>query len=212
MRAWFICHLQEKELGSKQSWHTQVGCYFGAALQPSMKDVLISDDSLRVHKMKTISYKPCVIYSTQPLLGRSVFEVEVSLISTRPLGRLMIGICRMPKECPVTKFHLTPLPYESNDYCVWHNGALWNNLSIIHIKKSYGTVHLMSIKSKDRIGFLITGSGDLLFYVNGQCQGLAARNVYLEGCDVYAVVSMLETCHSITVTRSGMQYYLSNGQ
>lgn len=166
--------------------------------------MVVSTDGVSVSKKGNVLYQPALVYSTQPLCELSCFEVEMSLISSHYAGKIMIGICRVPRYSHIAQLcNPTCVPYESRDYCVWHNGALWNNLHPIHMKTSYGSVHLMDLKNHDRIGFVITITGDLAFYVNGECQGLAASNVYLESCDVYAVVAMLEGCNSITVSKSG---------
>lgn len=200
----FIAQERRIEFRCDKSWDAQLGDSFGAQFHPSLRDVIIlSSDNFTVQKQRRESYKPCLVYSAHPLQGGSVFEVEMSLNSPHPAGRLIIGVCRVPKNCPVTQFQQATLPYESSDYCVWHDGAVWNNLSVIHTKKPYGSVHLMNLRSQDKVGFMITPASDLAFYVNGRCQGLAARNVHLESCDTYAVVTMLESCESIHIIKSG---------
>lgn len=169
----------------------------------------VSDDNYTVLKSGNITYKPYAVYSAKPLRETSFFEVQISLMLTYCTGKIMMGLCRVPKNSSITYFnHQTPL-YEASNFCMWHNGAVWNSFSSIHTKISYGSIHLTDLKSLDRVGLNISLAGDLAFYVNGQYQGLAARNVYLESCDVYAVVVMLESCDSITVTKSGMKFYLT---
>lgn len=167
--------------------------------------MVISDDSFQIQKKSDVLYKPCSVYSVCPLNGRSCFGVEISVVSSRPVGRLMIGVYRVPKNCPLSRFNQSSLPYESSNYCVWHNSAVWNNFSVIHTKMSYGSVHLSTMKPGDKVGFTITLAGDLAFFVNDECQGLAARNIYLESCDLYAVATLLESCDSVSVVKSGMR-------
>ena len=173
-------------------------CMFG--VQQVSDSAIISSDQYQAQKNSNLLFAPCSFYSACPLSGHSSFEVEVSVVSVRPVGRLMLGITRVPKRCSIVK---TALPYESKNYCVWHNSAVWNNLTTVHTKTSYGSFSLADLKSLDRVGFTISLAGDLAFYVNSEFQGLAARNVYLESCDVYAVVTLLESCDSISVTRAG---------
>lgn len=187
--------------------HLQSELQFGFQVHPSSRDfATLSDDNFQIKKKGGVLYKPCSVYSRYRLNSMSYFEVEVSLASSCRVGQLMIGVCRVPKHCTISSCYPVSLPYESSNYCVWHNSALWNNLSVIHTKVSYGSVHLAEIKTHDKIGVMITLAGDLMFYVNGKCQGLAARNVYLECCDVYAVATMLESCESLCVVRSSRSH------
>ena len=190
-------------MGTDELQHLPSELQFGFQIHSSSKDlVILSDDYFTIKKKSGALYKPYSVYSRYPLNSISYFEVEVSLASSCRVGQLMIGVCRFPKHSTISTYHPVFLPYESNNYCVWHNSALWNNFSAIHTKVSYGFVHLAEITTHDRIGVMITLSGDLLFYVNGRCQGLAARNIYLESCNVYAVVTMLESCESLCVVQS----------
>ena len=165
----------------------------------------ILDNGQTVHKSARMLYRPSIVYSAQPLNEQSFFEVKVTLLSSSCTGKVMLGVCRVPKGSPLSTYSIqkTP-PYESSNFCMWHNSSLWNNLHPVHTKVSYGSIHLMDLKSNDRVGLDVSLAGDLFFYVNGQCQGLAAKNIYLESCDVYAVVTLLEGCDSISVTKSGM--------
>ena len=197
------CSPEELEREVEESWCVD-GCHFGVQVPPYLKDLaIISDDTLQVQKKSDLLYQPCSVYSACPLGGKACFEVQVSLLSLRPVGHLMIGLTRLPRHYCMDQHHQAALPYESSNFCVWHNGAVWNNFSVVHTKVSYGKVHLTELKQQDRVGLAISLAGDLAFYVNGECQGLAARNVYLESCDVYAVATMLESCDSVSVVRSG---------
>lgn len=198
--------LQKREFRSENLCPADAHPTFGIQVHPSIKDLItISDDKFTIQKSRNVVYKPAIVYSTQPLNDTSIFEVQISLIPPCYAGKLMIGVCRMPKSRPITDFNHQALPYEASNFCMWHNSALWNNLTPIQTKMSYGSIPLMELKSQDRVGLTISLAGDLAFYINSQYQGLATKNVYLESSDVYAVVTMLESCDSITVTKSGMK-------
>lgn len=192
-------------LQTEELQHLPSELQFGFQVLASSRDfAILSDDNFIITKKS--GYTPCSVYSRYPLNSISYFEVKVSLASSCRVGQLMIGVCRVPKHCTVSTCFPVSLPYESNNYCVWHNSALWNNFSVIHTKMSYGSIDLAEITTHDKIGVMITLAGDLMFYVNGKCQGLAARNIYLESCNVYAVATMLENCESLCVVRSSRSH------
>ncbi len=162
----------------------------------------MSLDRLSSEKHRKSLFKPCSVYSKQPILGNTVFEVEVALNSVDPATNIIIGLYRVSKGGKIVK-SVSLLPYECNGYCVWHEGTIWDNLSLVHTARPYGKVHLADLSPESRVALTVDCQGDLVFYVNGVCQGLAAVNVYDSTFDVYATLTMLEGCQSIRVMKAG---------
>lgn len=163
----------------------------------------VSRDHLMSEKHQKALYKPCTLYSKEPLHGETVFEVEVSLTSVDPASQLMIGLHRVPSKQQIVKSPTPLLPYEHDDYCVWHDGTLWNNFGRVHVTRAYGSIHLTDVMPRSRVGFTISSIGELAFYVDGANQGIATRIVHVDLFQVYAMVTMLEGCHSIRVVKAG---------
>ena len=176
---------------------------FGIYPQPGLIKVKMSRDRLSSEKEQKALYRPCTFYTKQALRNETVFEVESSLNTLEPAAHLIIGLHRISKGEKMEENPTSLLPYECRNYCVWHDGTLWDNFSLVHTTRSYGNIHLTDILPKSRVGLTINSLGDLMFYVDGKCQGLAATGVYDNSSDVHAVVTMLEGCQSIRVVKAG---------
>ncbi|KAK7071520.1 Neuralized-like protein 4, partial [Halocaridina rubra] len=64
------------------------------------------------------------------------------------------------------------------------------------LHEAYGC-DLDKLVEGDRVGVMRTSQGDLKFYVNGECQGIAAGNLPQI---LYAVVDMYGKCAQVTLT------------
>lgn len=176
---------------------------FGIYPQPGLTEVKTSRDRLSSEKKQQAVYRPCTFYTKQSLRNETVFEIEATLNTMEPAAHLIIGLHRIPKGKKLDENPSSLLPYECSNYCVWHDGTLWDNFSIVHITRPYGTMHLTDILPKCRVGLTISSLGDLMFYVDGRCQGMAATGIFDNSSDVHAVVTMLEGCQSIRVVKAG---------
>ena len=58
------------------------------------------------------------------------------------------------------------------------------------------------LEEGDRVGVLRTGQGDLIFFVNGVSQGVAASSLPVR---VHAVVDMYGKCAQVTLTDNSVQ-------
>jgi neuralized-like protein 4 len=64
------------------------------------------------------------------------------------------------------------------------------------IIERYG-IDLDKLNQDDRIGLMRTSEGDLIFYVNGESQGVAAENL---PSIVYAIVDVYGKCVQVSIT------------
>jgi len=163
----------------------------------------MSADHLSMEKLLKALYKPCTAYSKLPLHGETLFEIECTLNTLQPAAYLVFGLHRVPKGSHIAKASGPMLPYECKDYCVWHDGTLWDNFSSTPTARPYGDMHLTDLLPKCTVSLTISTLGDLMLYVDGRCQGLAALAVYSCSYDVYASATLLEGCKSIRVLKAG---------
>lgn len=61
---------------------------------------------------------------------------------------------------------------------------------------SFVGADLDKLEEGDRVGVCRTGQGDLIFYVNGDSQGLAAKNIPK---NVYALVNLYGKCGQVSI-------------
>ena len=152
-------------------------------------EVEISKDGTRAVKQLG-TYGNGVVYTERPVKGHVVFEVEVllSVISYEKRWGTGIGIMLHKSDTPLLISEIPKYTILAPDHCMWHGNTLYNNLNITGTKEIYGKIHLTDITKGDRLGVLITFSGELQFLLNGELQGIAAHNIYRPGFDVYLAV------------------------
>ncbi|KAK9882477.1 hypothetical protein WA026_021818 [Henosepilachna vigintioctopunctata] len=71
---------------------------------------------------------------------------------------------------------------------VYHNGEC--------VMERYGT-DLVKLNQEDRVGLMKTSEGDLIFYINGESQGVAVEGIPYT---VYGVVDLYGKCVQVTIT------------
>ena len=129
-----------------------------------------------------------VVYTERPVKGHVVFEVEVlSVNNDEDKWNIGIGIMIHKSDTPLKKSEIPQYTIYAPDHCMWHDDTLYNNM-MGSTKEDYGKMHLINVMKGDRLGVLITSSGELQFLLNGKPQGIAAHNIYRPGFDVYLVV------------------------
>lgn len=152
-----------------------------------------------------------VVCGAMPFRGASIFEVELTIYKDRRTKKrkwgwsVAVGILRHTVDYKLDRFSV-PQSFEfgSGRIVVWTRHEVMNKLGWSRQKQfKYGKMHLNDLKTGDRIGIQVERNGNLFFTVNGESQGLAANNVYLEGYDVYPVVDMTGDCIAARIIRAG---------
>ena len=95
----------------------------------------------------------------------------------------------------------------ATNHCVWFQERLHNNL----VTRSsdgpylpvYGNVNLDDLQEGDCVGLCLSQDGVLEFTVNGESQGVVAKNIYTRDSDVYAVVDHYGSCVATVITKAG---------
>ena len=175
----------------------------------SGKQIRITNDGLGAERMNPDRvWDDGVAYGACPLKGIAEFEVKIVSYGTKWTGSIRFGVMRCKKDVPIE-----PGPSIPSDSCdaanhyVWSFQQLWNNLVTPSEQSSYGYVDLCDLREGDRVGLRLSQDGVLEFLVNGESQGIAAKNIYTRNSDVYAVVDHLANCVATVITKAGEYRY-----
>ena len=153
------------------------------------EEVEISEDGTKAEKV--FMHGNGVVYTEVPVKGHVVFEVEVlSVNNDEDEWNIGIGIMIHKSDTPLKKSEIPKYTIYAPDHCMWHDDTVYNNMMGMakRTEKKYGEMHLINVRKGDRLGVLITSSGELQFLLNGKPQGIAAHNIYRPGFDVYLAV------------------------
>lgn len=168
------------------------------------EDVRVADNGKSATKRDpNRHYAYGVVYSATPLNGMAEFEITISSYGSRSgwSGNVKLGVARFKAGSDIKVPRYSP---EAPDHCVWSGSKLYNRLNQNgERERGYGKIDLDTLREGDRIGLRLSRDGDLMFFVNGQSQGLAAQGIYEKGYDVYAVVDIYGSCTATTITRAG---------
>ena len=159
------------------------------------EEVEISEDGTKAEKVFMPLFKQHgngVVYTERPVKGHVVFEVEVLSVSNNERKwNIGIGIMIHKSDTPLKKSKIPQYTICAPDHCMWHDDTVYNSMmGVTRMTKelNYGKMHLINVRKGDRLGVLITSSGELQFLLNGKPQGIAAHNIYRPGFDVYLAV------------------------
>ena len=89
-------------------------------------------------------------------------------------------------------------------FIVYQGYEVWDKRDPNDIKKqTYGYRTTLRFLSKDEtVGMQVTENGDLYFFYDGVCQGLAASNVYMDDYDVYPFFELRGNVHVALITKA----------
>ena len=150
-----------------------------------------------------------VAYGAQPLKGVAEFEVKMVTYGAKWSGSLALGIRRCKKGVPIESGPGIPTnSFVAEYHCVWFDPSLYNNLVTPREESSYGYVDLRDLREGDCVGLRLSQESDgvLEFTVNGESQGIAAKNIYTRDTDIYAVVDHFGRCVATVITKAGECY------
>ena len=169
------------------------------------KQIRITDGGLGAERMDPDRVaNNGVAYGTSPLQGMAEFEVKIVSYQAGWRSSIRLGVMRCKNGVPIESGPSIPTisPYAAN-HCVWGNERLWNNLVTPRERSDYGYVDLDDLREGDRVGLRLSQDGVLEFSVNGESQGIAARDIYTSDSDVYAVVDHYDQCVATVITKAG---------
>ena len=173
------------------------------------KNIRITNNGLGAERMDPEEkYDGGVTYGAQPLKGLAEFEVKMMTYGVSWSGSVHVGIVQCKKGEMIECGH-SIIPDDSRlaKYrCVWDGLRLYNNLVTPEEWSDYGYVDLYDLREGDCVGLRLSRDGVLEFTVNGESQGIAAKNIYTRDTDVYTVVDHFGRCVATVITKAG-EYY-----
>ena len=175
------------------------------------RNIRITNNGLGAERMNPEDkYYDAVAYGAQPLKGLAEFEVKMVTYGAKWTYSIQVGLRRCKKGVPIESD--PDIPYDSEGaiyHCVWAGQTLSNNLVTPGEDSNYGYVDLRDLREGDCVGLRLSQDGVLEFTVNGESQGIAAKNIYTRDTDVYAVVDHYGRCVATVITKAG-EYYSSH--
>ena len=176
----------------------------------SGKQIRITNDGLGTEKMDPYRVDDNgVAYGACPLKGKSEFHVNIVSYGTGWGASLQVGVMRCKKGVPIESG--PSIPHDSEyaaNHCVWIDQRLFNNLVTPREESDYGYVDLDDLREGDCVGLRLSQDGVLEFFVNGESQGIAVKNIYTRNSDVYAVVDHYGSCVATVITKAGECSYV----
>ena len=171
----------------------------------SGEQIRITNDGLGAERMDPDGvFDNGVAYGAHPLKGTAEFHVNIVSYGTRWSGSLGLGVMRCKKGVSIESDPSIPSdPYDAANHCVWGGQWLYNNLVTPREESDYGYVDLEDLREGDCVGLRQSQDGVLEFFVNGESQGIAAKNIYTRNSDVYAVVDHYGQCVATVITKAG---------
>jgi hypothetical protein len=130
------------------------------------------------------------VLSSAPLPDNQLFEVRIDKKINSWSGSIEVGVtCCDPNTIDVP-FPSSATELREGTWIMSGNSILKDGRSI---NENYGT-DLDKLEEGDRVGVLRTGLGDLIFFVNGIAQGVAAGGLPPR---VFAVIDMYGKCAQV---------------
>jgi neuralized-like protein 4 len=179
----------------------------------SGKHIRITNNGLGAERMNPEDeFCDGVAYGAQPLKGLAEFGVKMVSYVAKWSGSLQVGLMRCKKGKRIESGSSIPTDsYGAEYHCVWgeqraFSGVLSNNLVTPGEESDYGYVNLDDLREGDCVGLCLSRDGVLEFTVNGESQGIAAKNIYTRDTDVYAVVDHFGCCVATVITKAGECY------
>ena len=175
------------------------------------KHIRITNNGLGAERMDPEDeFNDGVAYGAQPLKGLAEFEVKMVTYAAKWTGSIRLGIRRTKRGITIESGPGIPADsYNAEYHCVWAGQRLYNNLVTPGERSDYGYVDLDDLCEGDCVGLHLSQDGVLEFTVNGESQGIAAKNIYTRDTDVYAVVDHYGSCITTVITKAG-EYYSSH--
>ena len=176
----------------------------------SGEQIRITNDRLGAERMNSdTKYEDGIAYGVLPLKGKAEFEVKMVSYGTKWAGSLRFGITRCTKGVPIKSGPSIPEnSFEAKYHYMWTGQRLYNNLITPGEESDYGCVNLQDLREGDCAGLRLSHDGVFEFFVNGESQGIAIKNICTRDTDVYAAVDHYANCVATVITKAGECKYI----
>ena len=139
-----------------------------------------------------------VVLSERPLQDNQIFEVRIDKKIHSWSGSIEVGVTTCDPDAMDSPFPSSATEFRRGSWIMSGNSVLRDGRSI---NENYGT-DLDKLEEGDRVGVLKTSNGDLIFFVNGVSQSVAASGLPER---VFAVVDLYGKCAGVTVMDNSSQ-------
>ncbi|KAJ6638138.1 Neuralized-like protein 4, partial [Pseudolycoriella hygida] len=130
-----------------------------------------------------------IVLSAAPLEDNVLFEVRIDQKVSSWSGSIEIGVTSVHPEIELPA---CATKMSSGTWLMAGISILKDGSSLV---EAYG-IDLDKMKEGDRIGVMRTAQGDLIIYINGESQGIAANNIPKS---VHALVNLYGKCVQVSV-------------
>lgn len=143
-----------------------------------------------------------LVLSRHPLADNQLFEVRIEKKIISWSGSIEMGVT----VCDPETIELPACATDLGDgtWMMSGNTILKDGLSLVEV---YGR-NLDSLAEGDRLGVMRTSNNDLIFYVNGESQGVAATNIPSR---VFAVVDLYGKCAQVSIVDRDGEFEIEAG-
>ncbi|XP_057662897.1 neuralized-like protein 4 [Diorhabda carinulata] len=150
---------------------------------------LINDNCTAVRNESEFDHG--LVISAEPLQNDVLFEIKIDKKVNSWSGSLEIGVV----DCDPLHFDFPPCAsrIQTGSWIMSGTTVFKNGVGLV---EGYGT-DLDRLNQDDRIGLMRTSEGDLVFYINGESQGVGAEDL---PSVVYAIVDLYGKCVQVTIT------------
>ncbi|KAB7508105.1 Neuralized-like protein 4 [Armadillidium nasatum] len=153
--------------------------------------VLSNGSKTATRSNPTQEFNRGLVFSFEPLKDNEIFEVRIDKKLNTWSGSIEIGVTVCNPD--IIDIPITATDLKGGTWIMLGQGVFRDGQSL---HEAYGC-DLDKLVEGDKVGVMRNSRGELLFYVNGDCQGVASCNI---PSIVYAVVDMYGKCAQVTLT------------
>ncbi|XP_064459470.1 neuralized-like protein 4 isoform X2 [Ornithodoros turicata] len=156
--------------------------------------VTISNENRTAHRIHPHQeFNNGIVMSAEPLCDNQLFEVRIDKKISTWSGSIEIGVTTLDPSTLTFPSSATNL--RDSSWVMSGIGVLQDGKPLV---EEYG-VDLDQLGEGDKVGVMRTSSGDLVFFVNGHSQGVAATRIPPQ---IYVVVDLYGKCAQVTIVDS----------
>ena len=159
---------------------------------------LSKDNRTASRSHATQEFNHGLVFSAGALEDNQMVEVRIDKKIHSWSGSIEMGITQCDPNLLEVPFPSSATELREGTWIMSGNSILRDGRSI---NENYGT-DLDKLEEGDKVGVLRTAQGDLVFFVNGVSQGVAATKIPSQ---VFAVIDMYGKCAQVSLTDNSVQ-------
>lgn len=136
----------------------------------------------------------------RPLRDNELFEIRIDKLVDKWSGSIEVGVTTHNPNA--LHFPATMTNMRSGTIMMSGCGILTNGKGT---RREYGEFNLDELREGDRVGMMRKSNGNLHYYINGQDQGVAAKQV---SQTLYGVIDLYGMTIKVTIVDRGNAIYL----